>query len=66
MGFKTGRLQLYDWSVNFSFILQQNKYLSLLEPWTKRMSDMMSYKPLFFLSFGIPDANPSNSADEFI
>ena len=32
----------------------------------KRMCDMMSCKPVFFLSFGFPDANPANSADEFI
>ena len=32
----------------------------------KRMFDMMCCKPVFYLSFGFPDANPANSTDEFI
>ena len=49
IGCKIGRLPLYEWSVNFSYRLQKNKYLSFLEPWTKRLCDMMSYKLLVFL-----------------
>ena len=30
------------------------------------MFDMMCCKPVFYLSFGFPDANPANSTDEFI
>ena len=32
----------------------------------QRMFDMMCCKPVFYLSFGFPDANPANSTDEFI
>ena len=32
----------------------------------KRMFDMMCCKPVFYLSFDFPDANPANSTDEFI
>ena len=55
LGFKIDPLQLYEWSVNSSFMLQQ-----------KRMCDMMCCKPVFYLSFGFPAANPANSTDQFI